>query len=174
MSEFSESYHLKDAATGDGVRLLRSAGRRGFVVPERNGWVAICPEGGLFEVDPKLVEHNRGILLHYTHAEDHGWSFSLFDGTQSLGSYSCEWTEDLLVLHSFELPTVERLLGPVFSGLGDEETRRLLQPADIDELISAKPAETFAKRVGLSHFEWTSFDYLVADQERFPEVVFVE
>jgi hypothetical protein len=95
MSEFSESYHLRSERTEDAVKLLRSAKRKGYVYQPVNGWVTFVAEGGNFEPDQKIIIAAHQPLLHFVSAEDHGWSFALFDLTKILSAYRCDWDNEI-------------------------------------------------------------------------------
>ena len=72
--------------------------------------------------DQRIVEAARQPLLHYVSAEDHGWSFALYDGSQVVSGYRCEWDDDIRFDEAFrsdivvngkviaELKSVEALL----------------------------------------------------------------
>ena len=178
MSEFSESYHLKAGRTEDGIELLRCAGLRGFILPAANGWVTVLPDGEPYVPNEALISANTGTLLYYASAEDHGWWFALYARDTLVASYSCTWEDSIQIHQALDIPAFEKALGPVLSALGDEETRKILNPADIEEVFEQTPSYAFAKAVGLPYYEWLSFHYLMTDKERgennFEGVVFVE
>src|SRR6476620_5469122 len=95
MSEFSESYHLRSERADDAVELLRRAKRKGYVFQPANGWVTFLVEEGNFEPDRQIVAAATHPLLHYVSAEDHGWSFALFDRTKIVSAYRCDWNHDI-------------------------------------------------------------------------------
>ena len=97
MSEFSESYHLRGSDINEAAALLRRAGLKGYVFPPSNGWISFVAEQNSFEPDPRVVVKNTGTLLHYVSAEDHGWSFALFEGADLACGYGCNWDEDVQV-----------------------------------------------------------------------------
>lgn len=96
MSEFSESYHLRSTDIADGISLLRRAGLKGYVFPPQQGWVSIVAEENSFAPDQRIVSENQGSLLHYVSAEDHGWSFALFEHQRLVCGYDCGWDDDTL------------------------------------------------------------------------------
>ena len=166
MSEYSESYHLKAGSTEDGIDLLRRAGLRGFVLPASNGWVTVLPEGEPFVPDEALIAANTGTLLYYASAEDHGWWFALYVRNTPMASYSCTWEESIQIHQPLDIAALEQTLGPVLSTLGDEQTRKMLNPTDMDVVSEQSPPHIFAKAVGLSNYRWLSFHYLMTDKER--------
>src|SRR5437899_2850763 len=95
MSEFSESYHLRSERAEDAIELLRRAKRKGYVYRPVNGWVTFLAEEGVFEPDERIVVAATHPLLHYVSAEDHGWSFTLYDLAKVICSYRCEWDDDI-------------------------------------------------------------------------------
>jgi len=95
MSEFSESYHLRSERADDAIELLRRAKRKGYVYEPVNGWVSFVAEDGVFEPDERIVAAATQPLLHFVSAEDHGWSFALFDGGKVVCGYRCEWENDI-------------------------------------------------------------------------------
>ena len=178
MSEFSESYHLRAESTEAGIELLRRAGPRGFILPALNGWVTVLPEGDPFVPNEALISANTGTLFYYASAEDHGWWFALYVNDTPVASYSCTWEDSIQIHQSLDIAAFEKTLGPVLSALGDEETRKILSPNDIEEVFEQTPSYALAKAVGLTNYEWLSFHYLMTDKERgennFEGVVFVE
>jgi hypothetical protein len=80
MSEFSESYHLKNGNLDDVVALIRRSGQTGYAAKVCDGWTTAIPESTIcgFSYDENFVKGNTGILLHYNYPEDHGFSFTLF------------------------------------------------------------------------------------------------
>jgi hypothetical protein len=165
MSEFSDSYHLKDATAEDAIQLLHRAGLRGFVFPEANGWVTVLPEGDPFYPNQQLIETNQGVLLHFVNGEDHGWGFEVYEGARVAAAYMCEWEGAVQVRQSLDLPELERVLGPVLSSLDSERRREILNPVDHKEVFSAQPAAGLAEAVGLTNYSWISFEYLMRDRE---------
>ncbi|EBK2060064.1 hypothetical protein AAL85_25075, partial [Salmonella enterica subsp. enterica serovar Typhi] len=73
MSEFSESYYLFSLDQNDGIKLLKKAWLRGFVYPSSYNWVTIVPSGRSFQPNKRLINKNKGVLVHLINAEDHGW-----------------------------------------------------------------------------------------------------
>ena len=97
MSEFSESYHLRSERPEDAVELLRRAKWRGYVYQPVNGWVTFLAEGGVFEPDKRIIAAAMHPLLHYVSAEDHGWSFTLYDHGKVVSRYRCDWENTISV-----------------------------------------------------------------------------
>jgi len=160
MSEFSESYHLQTTNPEDAIDLLRRSKRKGYVYPAANGWVTFVVEGSEFTPLDPIVEANRGTLLHYVYAEDHQWEFHIFQAQEEVCSYSCGWNDDDLLVDD------EHLNLDVLSSLTGrpaEQFEPFFYPADIEQVLGHSPAGRFAEMLGLTHFEWLSFDYVESD-----------
>jgi hypothetical protein len=163
MSEFSESYHLRSERAEDAIELLRSAKRKGFVYEPANGWVTFVAEDANFEPDKRIVSAARQPLLHFVSAEDHGWSFSLFDGGKVVCEYSCEWEEDISADDSkYSRKALEQRV-PSAHGPSLDDFERRMQPQSIDDLLEAAPSRVFAEAIGLERYEWLSYEYLSGD-----------
>jgi hypothetical protein len=165
MSEFSESYHLRSERLEDAVELLRRAGLKGYVYQPANGWVTFLAEGGVFEPDQRIVAAAQHPLLHYVNAEDHGWSFSLFDKGHAVSRYSCEWDNEIRFNDSgYSRAALQQLVPSVQPALLDD-FERWLRPGDFDQLLEAEPARLLAQGLGLEHYEWLSYDYVHRDRQ---------
>ncbi|WP_271007751.1 hypothetical protein [Paucibacter sp. B51] len=166
MSEFSDSYQLKSSTTTDGLSLLRRAGLDGYVFPAENGWVTILAEGPMFEPNNQLIESNVGVLLHYMYAEDYGWSVEVYQGPDLVTQHECEWEPRLNVVNKLDVEAADRVLGSALCSFDTARLRMLLDPEDLDQVAKLEPAKAFAEAVGLTHFEWLSFEYIYGDIER--------
>lgn len=171
MSEFSQSYHLRTDAQADGVALLERAGLGGWVFPPGNGWVSFVPLPDPYgEPTSELVQANRGTLLFYMNAEDHGWVFTIFEGPQPVSSYGCGWEDDLDVQdEQLDASLVDALVrdGAMDPDLASEQAQRLLHPDGIDQVLTyfthtegRNPGHGFAETLGLEHFHELSAAYL--------------
>ena len=163
MSEFSENYHLRSDRAEDAVDLLRSARRKGYVYSPVNGWVSFVADEGSFEPDEQIVSAARHPLLHFVSAEDHGWSFTLFDRGNVVCRYNCEWESDIAADDSrYSREALERLVPSVESEMLDEFERHM-HPTDFDELMEVNASRMFAQVLGLEHYEWLSYNYIASD-----------
>jgi hypothetical protein len=160
MSEFSESYHVRTNDTNEGVEILRRAKRKGYVFPASNGWVTFVAEKNKFEPDSDIVASNRGLLLHYVSAEDHGWSFSLFEGNQERCRFSCQWENEVEIDPSRYSPESLSALG---IEIDSEKLVQIVSIDTIDAVFDYDPSKKFAELVGLPHYEWLAFDYVARD-----------
>ncbi|KGE16808.1 hypothetical protein [Paenibacillus wynnii] len=168
MSEFSESYHLLSNNQQEGVSLLQNAGIGGFVFPETNNWVTLLPEGDIFELNNELISHNPGVLLHYIYAEDHGWSLSVFEGTNQTFHYECTWEEE--VENNYQEINKSKIIEIMNRNPSKEkditafEISKYFKIRDQEELFELIPAYRVAELIGLSNFEWISYEYMEMDQ----------
>lgn len=163
MSEFSESYHLRSERAEDAVELLRRVKRQGYVFPSVNGWVSFVADEGNFEPEERIVAAASQPLLHFVSAEDHGWSFTLFDRGKVVCSYNCAWENDITVDDSeYSRAALEQLVPSADSESLDEFERRM-HPTDFDELLGANTSRILAEALGLEHYEWLSYDYVATD-----------
>jgi hypothetical protein len=166
MSEFSESYHLRSERAEDAVELLRRAGHKGYVYQPTNGWVTFLADEGDFEPDERIVAAAKHPLLHYVSAEDHGWSFEMFERGEIISGYRCDWDDEIRVDDSKYSRDALLRVAP---SAQLEEFEQHLQPDDLDEMIEAEPSNVFAHGLGLEHYEWLSYDYVAADYGESPE-----
>ncbi len=171
MSEFSESFHLRSESQADGEGLLRRAGLTGAVFSAVRGWVTIVPESDLYEAVEAMVAANEGVLLHYLHAEDHGWQFAVYEGSSGICRYECGWDPEFAFDDSELNQAV--LVGLLTDKSLEDELESVLHPAGLDAIIMDTPAYKFANLIGLEHYEWLSGGYLDDIKERDPEVIVV-
>jgi hypothetical protein len=173
MSEFSESYHLRSERAEDAIEILQRAGRKGFVYEPVNGWVTFLAEEGVFEPDERIVAAAKHPLLHYVCAEDHAWSFELFNGAEVVCAYRCDWEYDVRADDSrYSRAALQQFVPSAQPGLLDE-FERWLHPEEAD-LFEVEPSKLFAQALGLEHYDWLAYDYMETDfhesPEDFPEV----
>ena len=169
MSEFSESYHLLSERVEDAAELLRRAERKGYVYPSINGWVTFLAEEGVFEPDERIVAAATHPLLHYVSAEDHGWSFTLYDRTNVVSGDRCDWDDEIRVDDSrYSRAALQQFIPGAQRALLDDFELRL-HPKDFDELFEAEPSRLFAQAVGLVHYDWLAYDYMARDFHESPE-----
>ena len=162
MSEFSESYHLRSERADDAVELLRRAKRKGFVYQPVNGWVTFLAEDGVFEPDERIVTAASQPLLHYVSAEDHGWSFTLYDGTSVVSAYRCDWNNDIRVDDArYSREALQQFVPSAQPSQLDEFEHRL-HPKDFDELFEAEASKMLAQALGLEHYDWLAYDYVAS------------
>ena len=165
MSEFSESYHFITNNEKDVIDLLKRANLKGYIFPVTNNWCSFLPEGNIYKQNIKLIEANKGYLLHYQFAEDHGWSIKLYDSNKLISEYNCNWSDTLLIdeknlffekIEKIILKNDNQKIGII---------KELLNPKDYDDIYNTEPAYTFAKTIGLTYYKWLAYDYLERDKE---------
>lgn len=96
MSQFSASYHLITSNQQDVVNLLKSANLHGYVFPEKDGIVTfVVKREGMSEFNccEQLLEYNIKPLVFFVNAEDHGWSYEIYDKNESIASYSSNFND---------------------------------------------------------------------------------
>ncbi len=165
MSEFSDSYHLRSNDAAEGVSLLHRAGIGGFVLPSANGWVTVLPEGMPFEPNEQLIAANTGVLLHYIFGEDHAWGIELYAAGELITKQEVSWDPDLEVVHTLSLAEFDSAAATTLTGLSEADRSRLLTPTSHEDIFEFKPAYFFAQAIGLTNFNWLSFEYMSRDQE---------
>jgi hypothetical protein len=180
MSEFSESYHLQCVDQNEGVALLKRAGLSGFVFPSNNSWITILAEDCDYELNKSLVRANRGLMLHYVFAEDHGWGFAVVLDDQIKCRYDCFWEDDIRTDNSrLDIDIVRPLITPEPAVPVDTFSlhRFFAGPRSIDDLVGLPEPQafTFAKLLGLTRYTWLSHNYVCddfdPDQPDFEDVI---
>ncbi|WP_308639370.1 hypothetical protein [Paenibacillus silvisoli] len=170
MSEFSESYHLVGRDSQVGIDLLARSALTGYVYPAINEWITLLPSGPIYEPNEALIANNRSMLLYYAYAEDHGWSFSLYERDVRICHYECTWEE--IIMHNTSELNAEKLLAFINSrpsrdhDVTSEQLEALLSISDFDEMFEQVPAYRFARWLGLTHYEWQSYEYVAGDYEQ--------
>ena len=170
MSEFSESYHLRSERADDAIELLRGLKRQGYVYQPANGWVSFVAEGGKFEPDEEIVAAARQPLLHFVSAEDHGWSFTLFDRGKVASGYACEWESDINVDDAKYSREKLQQLVPSAHGPSLDEFERRMHPTDVDDLLEIRVSRVLAEALGLGHYEYFSYEYIATDGPDDPDL----
>lgn len=175
MSEFSESYHLFSTNQEDGVKLLKRAWLRGYVFQASQHWVTVLPKGTSFQPNKRMIAANRGILIHLIHAEDHGWTFSIYDGNKRTCHFECTWEEDIEInQEDYHRDRIVELINnnPYRSRpVTPLEITKIFYINDFDEMFENNPVDQLAELLGLQHYEWLSYDYLQNDIKANPSEV---
>lgn len=100
MSQFSTSYHLITSDQQDAVKLLKNANLHGYIFPEKDGIVTFVikqEQISEFKCCEQLLMHNTKPLVFYINAEDHGWSYEIYDKNECVVSYSSSFNEEELM-----------------------------------------------------------------------------
>jgi len=158
----------------DAVELLQRAKLRGYVYQPVNGWVTFLAQDGVFEPDQRIVDATTKPLLHYVSAEDHGWSFVLFNEGNIVCRYRCDWDDDIRFEDAeYSRAAIQQIIPSANLALLDELEPHL-QPEDFDELFDSEPSKLLARALGLEHYDWLSYEYMENDftdsPEDYPEV----
>ena len=158
MSEFSESYHLREASQEDAVQLLQRAGLNGIVFPSSNQWTSFVPTGRDWEGLEAIVQANSGILLHYSYGEDHGWSIEVYKGSERHMIFQNGWDDsieeelgDLIEPPPPNNPDMALLTQWIPQSPESLEALRKCLTTDGQDR-----AYRFAQLIGLEYFKWLS------------------
>ena len=184
MSDFDDSYHLiGDVAAAQD--LVTRTGRDGIVLPEQAPCTCVLvdqPEGG---IDPKVLSANRGLLIVYRYAEDHGVWIDLYKGDAEIAEFALEWGPDFfdegLVRGRFDAAAWLK------AGLLDMQRAAVLQRLADGMSEGGRPADPneVARLFGLTRFAGLSCDpsnvkrgpwHLVVERakERYPDAIVIE
>ena len=137
MSEFSESYHLRSERIEDAIELLRRAKRKGYFYQPVNGWVTFLAEEGVFDPDGRIVGAASQPLLHCVSAEDHEWSFALFERAKVVCGYRCDWyTNQIRVDDSKYSRAALQYFVPSAKPTLPDDLERRVHPNDIRDTMS--------------------------------------
>lgn len=169
MSEFSESYHMRSTRTEDAVRLLHDLGLSGFVYPAGSGWVTFVADGGNFEPDQRIISAVQQPILHFVSAEDHGWSFTLFDHGNAVCAYSCDWNDDVNFEDSQYSRSALQKYIPAAKAAALDEFEQQMYPSSFEEVCEVEASTLFAKAVGLENYSWVAHDYIARDYHESPD-----
>lgn len=147
MSEFSESIHLRSDDVNDVATLLGAAKVAGYVFPASKGWVSFVYDGDeppARERFDRIIAANRGLLVHWDYAEDHGCNVTLYEGAKRAGRLRVSFESRRAVFDR-----------PAFVDKG------VLTPPAAERIerwvAHAVPAYTAGEALGLQHFRWLSF-----------------
>ncbi|MNO20464.1 hypothetical protein D3C76_102160 [compost metagenome] len=161
MSEFSECYHLKADCQQIVVDLIKESNNKGYVFPEKNGWVTFVLKGQALNMDEQIISLNPSVLIHYIYSEDHGWALRIFKKSEIEFEYSFMWTDDdeiHIEKNHFDLTLLNELIisqGNTIDGI--ESLFDINEDMfDLDE----PPAYAIAQKLGLTYYEWMSDDYI--------------
>lgn len=168
MSEFSESYHLKANSKQDVMKLIEKVGSRGFVFDEKDGWVSFVIDGSEFIPNDLLLTLNKGILVHYANACDHGFYLSIYYENKLISHYELVFDDDPILNEEpkikddrFQIEPLYQLIEENKQDLTLEELQLKLFPENVSEMLyDTSLAEELAQLLGITHYSWISFHYL--------------
>lgn len=163
MSEFSEVYFLRSNEQDEAILLLKKAGVQGYVYPVRDGWATFAANTSpLFKFSEKLKEANKGILMQFVNAEDHGWGFEVCVGNKSVCGYYYE-IESEKINREIEEKEFELLLKQedgkfrVLKKYFDKKTK-------IEDIINP---QDFTQDMKLYFTSWISYHYAELENGEF-------
>jgi hypothetical protein len=84
MSEHSDCYYLKGLEPAGVASLLKRARRYGLIAGQADGWVPFLVDGiaDAGHAARAVTQHNVGVLLHYSYAEDQAILLRAFEGAE--------------------------------------------------------------------------------------------
>ncbi len=168
MSEFSDSYHLRNGSVDAAAELIRRAGQTGYVLEPIGPWVTfVCAQSEMEPLD-SVIDANLGTLVYYLYAEDHSWGFQIYEADDVTCTYFCDWSSGEIVVNDSDLDmsVVEKLMKPD-SEVSLKDLDRLFHPESIYEVFdNGGAANGFAQAVGLTHYNWLSYHYVELMIER--------
>lgn len=178
MSEFSASYHLQSNDMADGIQLLQASGMSGFVFPAQNNWITILPNSEASVKNRKLISASRGVMVYYAMAGDFGCEVGFYLDGEEVTQYQCSWADDVSVINVLNKDLLISRLGLSIEPNNQAMFDIVLTPTNLESVWENNPAEFIASSIGLTNYEWLSFDSMLIDQEEgesnYPGVVFVE
>jgi len=189
MSEFTEAYYLRTKNRDDVIELIKQANMKGYVFPEKNGWVTFVVNGEFSSAPEQLIKSNQGILVHFENAEDHGWKFEIYKKDKLSVYYECsiehcsmeDFDMNDLEMYTPSLAYNVKLDSPVLA--------EVLREIDEDNRIRAviylcledaknksnEPIVTsyhYAEKMGFFFFDWISYHYIELDHERTGKILY--
>ncbi|UJF36032.1 hypothetical protein [Paenibacillus hexagrammi] len=170
MSQFSESYHFRGEDRQEVVKLLQESQLEGYILPDKQGWVTFVVKESNFEPLPAIIRNNRGVLLHYVYAEDHGWSLFLFQDEREVSRYICNWDDEIRIDNlGMDIQAFFNL------GLIHESNFQAewLQPQSFEELFDTEPCYKMAQALGIAYYDWISYHSVLHNANEFENLIHV-
>jgi len=156
MSEFSCSYHLKSESIDDCVSLIKRANVSGYIFPPKDGWVSFVTDEPDFEFSENLIGANEGVLLNFSNAEDHGWSFEIYNGKEKVCQFMCDYIEGIKCTPKNGIENRNGLFNKNQAAMLD----RLFAMDNNTPLDEWALASDFAVGMGLYFYDWVSYSYV--------------
>lgn len=186
MSMSENIYYIKADDTKYAVELIRKAGQKACILPEKNGWVTFVLETDDFLEE--IIDINTGTLIYLVIAEDYEWQFSLFTDSQKAAFYRCaingnafvipeENPMDSYILEDVDLLLYERtadwrLVDLALKRFPEtfEQKRKAIEYCILEEksqkhINISGEAYRFCKQMGLFFTDWICYKYLCEDDE---------
>jgi len=162
MSEFSESYHIKNISLDDAKALIKKSGQSGYAGKLNNDWAVLVPQSAECGsgADETIVSNNENILLHYTFAEDHCFMFEVFNGNEKISEYASDINEDLQIFSKNLNPA--ELIKVLELNITESDLIKLLTPANMEEYF-ADPQFNYRLMdllgIPRESYSWISYHY---------------
>jgi hypothetical protein len=167
VSELSESIHLRTENPREAVELLRRAKVAGYVFPPRNGWVSVVHSRGAKPGDDegrfRLEEANKGLLLFYDYAAEHGCWVTVHNGKKPVARIKATFDQPRPL---FDRAAFERL--GLMSSLGGAAVEQWVKRAHVWHERSRTPYMV-AERLGLPRHQWFSYASEMTTERKDPE-----
>jgi hypothetical protein len=158
MSEFSASMHLQSATLEDAVALLRAAQVPGYVFPANDRWVPFVYSAGAHvgskENFERIVGANRGLLLTYDYAADHGCWVGVYRGPARIARI-----EALFEVQRTAFEPAEFVRLGLLSVTDAEAIGLWIASAHRWEARPDENAHIVAEKLGLSRYAWFAHAY---------------
>ena len=148
MSEVSESYHIRTLDPNATMAALRKARLSGVLFGPGNGWLTFVPyedlkayrDGASFEAFTRQLSRIlNATVLHYSYAEDYGWTFGLVLSDGILSRFACWWYPEPNVERDEYDPEAFSSLGPI------EALEPIVQQVDVGGSLNGGQAYRFAE-----------------------------
>lgn len=179
MSEFTVGTLFLSRDCSSVEHALKATGLPHIVRALTPRWsVFLTPDEWLFLPETQAaVRHisEEAPLLHFSHAEDHGWSFRLFHGGRERAAFSEHYPwdphHDLLVGEDdpHDAPAAPGADQLVYFRLLDLEPAAveslgalLAGPSELDRPPAGR-ADCFRRLLGISEMEWISYRYAASE-----------
>ncbi|MDR1565552.1 MAG: hypothetical protein LBS74_11400 [Oscillospiraceae bacterium] len=172
MSEFSESYHLKNGSLQDAIDLIKKSSQSGYAKKPCKDWVTLVPESAIcgFNCDKKLVKNNTGILVQYIYPEDHGFCFRVFNRNRLVAEYFYDFNDfdesnigAALVTNRLNGKELVELLNLKVS---EFELVRTLRPTNFSEVMDLHDNFMKLLQIPPEAYTWVSHRYCKLDKEQ--------
>lgn len=160
MSEFSESYHIKNGSLEDSIQLIKMSSQSGYVGKFCDGWSTLIPESAICNdfVDYEIIKHNTGILLQFINPEDHGFLFRLFNGQQLVSECIFDYNDTKPIVDISKLNSLE-FINLTGIGISDIELEKLLLPKEWEECFSLPGRLMELLGIAPKAYSWISYYY---------------
>jgi hypothetical protein len=165
MSEFSESYHVYNMPQIKLSEVMSENSIPSYVFREQNNWTAFFPKTDPYMFNMQIPRIISNTLLYFVNAEDHGWSYTIYNNNEMVSGYNCEWSSGEIMINESDL-NADNLKNLFPDKINTEQLNTILHPESFNDIFKNTPAYSFAQMLGLSNYQWLSFQYLSLDDSR--------